>query len=238
MATDETEFLPVLRRGKHRTGRRGACFMEMASVLAGERFTDHPACTHPLLAHLARLVNDYTSDRSRQRLARHVPSVIGLRSADPRWDHEIALLAATTAMPYASPRRRPMLALGILACDRLLARHERRAPGTLRPESEAALAADPASAAWARRTGTDRLLGHPGPGILECAVPAIARARGVDSDALLHDLLLDAIALCRRLDEETTQAHRETVVLEALELAPARYREGAPAAYRATAPTR
>lgn len=206
MRADETEFLPVLRRGKHRNGRRGACFMEMASVLAGERFSDHPACTHPLLAHLARLVNDYTSDRARQRLAEHVPAVIGLRSADPRWDHEIALLAATTAMPYASGRRRPMLALGVLACDRLLARPDGRAPGTLRPASEAALALDPASMAWARRTGTDRLLGHPGPGILEYAVPAIARARGVDNDAVLRELLLDAIALCRRLAAETTTA--------------------------------
>ena len=54
--------IPVLSRGHHRTPRRGACFMELASVLAGERWSDHPACTHPLLAELARLVNDDTSD--------------------------------------------------------------------------------------------------------------------------------------------------------------------------------
>ena len=46
--------MPVLSRGKHRSPRRGACFMELASVLAGERWSDHPACTHPLLAQLAR----------------------------------------------------------------------------------------------------------------------------------------------------------------------------------------
>ncbi len=29
--------------------------MELASYLAGERWSDHPACTHPLLAEAARL---------------------------------------------------------------------------------------------------------------------------------------------------------------------------------------
>ena len=52
------ELVPVLSRGKHRSPRHGACFMELASYLAGERWSDHPACTHPLLAALARDVND------------------------------------------------------------------------------------------------------------------------------------------------------------------------------------
>ena len=57
--------IPVLSRGRHRTPRRGACFMEFASYLAGERWSDHPACTHGTLAHLARMVNDLTSDAGR-----------------------------------------------------------------------------------------------------------------------------------------------------------------------------
>jgi hypothetical protein len=36
-------LLPVLSRGKHRNPRKGACFMEFASLLAGERWSDHPA---------------------------------------------------------------------------------------------------------------------------------------------------------------------------------------------------
>jgi hypothetical protein len=59
----------LLSRGKYRSPRKGACFMELASLLAGERWSDHPACTHPLLAAVARQVNDYTSDAGRQRLA-------------------------------------------------------------------------------------------------------------------------------------------------------------------------
>ena len=34
--------------------------MEMASYLAGERWSDHPKCTHPLVASVARMVNDNT----------------------------------------------------------------------------------------------------------------------------------------------------------------------------------
>ena len=64
------ELVPVLSRGKHRTPRHGACFMELASYLTGERWSDHPACTHPLLAALARDVNDFSSDAGRSRLAR------------------------------------------------------------------------------------------------------------------------------------------------------------------------
>ncbi len=77
--------IPVLSRGKHRNPRRGACFMEMASVLAGEPWSDHPKCTHPLVAHLARMVNDYTSDDGRARLAPHIPSVVGIRGGGLPW---------------------------------------------------------------------------------------------------------------------------------------------------------
>jgi hypothetical protein len=62
-------MLPMLGRGKHRNPKKGACFMELASFLAGERWSDHPSCTHPLVAMLARAVNDLTSDHARPRLA-------------------------------------------------------------------------------------------------------------------------------------------------------------------------
>ena len=65
--------LPTLSGGKHRSPRKGACFMEFASLLAGEPWSDHPACTHPLLAAVARHVNDSTSDAGRARLAELSP---------------------------------------------------------------------------------------------------------------------------------------------------------------------
>ncbi len=77
--------VPILSRGKHRSPRRGACFMEFASFLAGERWSDHPSCTHPLLAQLARQVNDSLSDGDRQQLVPLIPLVVGRRGDDRTW---------------------------------------------------------------------------------------------------------------------------------------------------------
>src|SRR5215211_5029994 len=41
------ELMPQLSPGGHRSPRKGACFMELASYLAGERWSDPPGCTHP-----------------------------------------------------------------------------------------------------------------------------------------------------------------------------------------------
>src|SRR5437868_1404715 len=103
------EFLPLLTRGKHRSPRHGACFMEFASYLAGERWSDHPACTHPLLASLARQVNDRISDDARQTLLDVVPDVIGLTTDDLRVDALIALRAAATALPVVSEERQRVM---------------------------------------------------------------------------------------------------------------------------------
>ncbi len=99
------ELVPLLSRGKHRNPRRGACFMELASYLAGERWNDHPACTHPLLAALARDVNDYTSDAGRPRLVGLIPSVIGLTGDDLHIDARIALACARLALPVVAASR-------------------------------------------------------------------------------------------------------------------------------------
>src|SRR6266498_5438030 len=104
-------LLPMLARGKHRNPRKGACFMELASLLAGERWSDAPACTHPLLAVLARNVNDYTTDPGRPRLAELIPSVIGLTGDDLHIDARIALRAATTALPVVSTERQRVMAV-------------------------------------------------------------------------------------------------------------------------------
>jgi hypothetical protein len=76
--------LPQLSRGAHLSPEAGACFMEYVSVLAGEPWSDQPRCTHPVLAELARMVNDSTSQAGRNRLVPFIPSVIGLTSEDPR----------------------------------------------------------------------------------------------------------------------------------------------------------
>src|SRR5215218_10199809 len=142
-------LLPMLSRGKHRRPRTGACFMEFASLLAGERWSDHPACTHPLLAAVARHVNDYTSDAARPRLADLIPSVIGLTGEDLHIDARIALRSATTALPVVAAERQRVMAVSVLACERVLAGLDGRPGGGLEEQSRAALAQVPHAAAWA-----------------------------------------------------------------------------------------
>lgn len=91
--------LPTLGRGRHPGGgKTGACVMEYVSVLAGQRFTDHPRCTHPALAGLARQVNDRIRDDAvRARLASLAPALIGTRGGDPRVTLTIALACLRAA---------------------------------------------------------------------------------------------------------------------------------------------
>jgi hypothetical protein len=81
--------------------------MEYVSVLAGERFGDHPRCVHPALAAFARAVNDrITVDGVRSRLALLVPDLITVDERDPRVGPQITvtcLLAAAAVRPL--PRR-------------------------------------------------------------------------------------------------------------------------------------
>jgi hypothetical protein len=196
------EQLPILSRGKHRNPRKGACFMELASYLAGERWSDHPACTHPLLAAVARSVNDYTSDAGRPRLAVLIPSVIGLTSDDPHVDVRIALGCARTALPVVAAERQRVMAVSILACERVLADLDRRAADSLEEASRWALEQAPHAAGWARRyareirTSSTGFRRHAAPSIVSSAVEGIARACIPEPDEMLHDLLVEAISEC------------------------------------------
>ena len=58
--------------------------MEYVSVLAGERFSDRPSCTAPVLAWLAQRVNDAVSDDGRPELALRAPLLArGASGHDP-----------------------------------------------------------------------------------------------------------------------------------------------------------
>jgi len=199
------ELLPILSRGKHRSMRKGACFMEMAAVLAGERWSDHPQCTQPLLAELARHVNDCTSDDNRHQLAVLIPSVVGLRSDDPRMDARIALRCATSALPMAAQERQNALAVAVLTAERVLADLDGRPVGDLEPGSQLALDSAPLAAKWAdelvRRAGIS-LKGfhrHAAPSTVRLAVRGIADACVSDPDRILRRLLTDVIEDCEAL---------------------------------------
>lgn len=207
--TKRYDFLPLLGRGKHRNPRKGACFMELASYLAGERWSDSPACTHRLLAHLARLVNDFTDDASRPHLAPLIPSVIGLQSNDPRWDHELALLAAAHALPIAAEPSQRSLAVGMLACERLYAEFEGRPVGSLTARTREAFQQVPLAEGWARQfLSVTRTAGSrsPAAAVIEQATRSIAFACITDADERLRDLLVAAIDLCRDMAGRADEA--------------------------------
>ena len=196
------ELIPILSRGKHRSPRKGACFMELVSYLAGERWSDHPACTHPLLAELARDVNDCTSDAGRPRLAELIPSVIGLTGEDLHIDARIALMCARRALPVAAAERQQTMAVSVLACERVLAGLDGRPADWLEEQSRQALAQAPHAADWARGFTRDTPISpkafrrHVAPTTVRAAVEGIAQACVRQPDAMLRALLIDAIGAC------------------------------------------
>jgi hypothetical protein len=66
-----------LASGSHRTPDSGVCVMELASMLAGEPFTDHPRSVCPVIAALLRTCNDRFDARTRQRLLRYASEAVG-----------------------------------------------------------------------------------------------------------------------------------------------------------------
>ena len=196
------DLLPILSRGKHRSARKGACFMELASFLAGEKWSDHPACTHPLLAEVARLVNDHTADANRPALGRLIPSVIGLTTEDPRVDARITLRAARAALPIVSAERQNVMAVAILTADRVLSLIDGRPLDQLEVDSLRALDTAPHATKWAygftqgAGISIERFRRHAAPDAVRCAVQGIAHACVAEPDALLRELLADAIDVC------------------------------------------
>jgi hypothetical protein len=177
--------------------------MEFASYLAGERWSDHPACTHPALAFLARMVNDCSSDRARSRLAELIPSVIGLNGDDRRIEILVALRVATNALPIASEEQQRALAVGILSCRARLAVLG-HADEELSARIEDALQQAPLAARWARdfvalgtATTRERAVSRMAESVIRVGVLGIAQACSPGADALLHEVLRGAIADCR-----------------------------------------
>lgn len=223
------DVMPVLSRGKHRSARKGACFMELAGYLAGERWSDHPECTHPVLAGLAREVNDHVDEYGRQRIAPLIPDVIGLNGDDPRLDPWIAREAALAALPVASAERQGVAAVGVLRCERVLAELEGRPVHDISPVSRQALAEVPHAAEWAQRLsgagwGNLRTFRRrSAPTIVHSAVSGIAQACVADPDSILVDLLAETIGKCREwIQAEVPAGVDEKQWREACELTGAR----------------
>jgi len=212
------DVMPHLSAGRHRNPRRGACFMEFASYLAGERWSDHPACTDRTLASLARGVNDLVADTRRDELLELIPRVVGLCGGS-ELGLVVALRAAITALPVASMERQRVLAAGILTICSLL--EQRGVPSTgIRDEAHRVLDEVPDAARWARTHITSISPRYPQLDTVSCelvvatAVVGAARACVADPDAVLVRMLSAAVGDVERLVRPAAPAPmRETALV-------------------------
>jgi hypothetical protein len=70
-----------LAPGSHSSPREGACVVELASILAGEEFSDRPRCVDPVIAAFLRGWNDRAGHADRQRLRPYAERIVGSRGS-------------------------------------------------------------------------------------------------------------------------------------------------------------
>jgi hypothetical protein len=93
--------------------------MELASMLAGERFGDHPVSVCPVIGSLLRAHNDAIDDRRRQDLYRYAAEVVGSRSSGAVQEARAARLTEWSAQVRRRERAR-CRPLGLRALSRWL----------------------------------------------------------------------------------------------------------------------
>ena len=87
------DTLPPLAKGAHKAGDDIACCMEAVAFVAGERWSDHPACACPVIGAFLRTWNDDLPDDERDALLRPlVPLLVGTRST-PAVERRRAMMA-------------------------------------------------------------------------------------------------------------------------------------------------
>lgn len=181
--------------------------MEYASLLAGEKWSDHPECTHPLLASVARQVNDHTSDDARARLVTLIPSVIGLSGDDPKIDVRIAIRCAALAIPVVAEPRQRALAVSLLVARQVLdelGETLTEEDNRLLDYGAGALASVPHATRWAEEftakhhATAKAFRKRSAPAAVRVAIVGIAEAAVPDADDRLHELLSIVIDDCSR----------------------------------------
>jgi hypothetical protein len=98
-----------LSKGKHGSPEDGACVMELASMLAGEAFSDHPVSVCPVIGAFLRAYNDWIDDDRRQDLYQYASRVVGSRG-----DDEIQRARADRMAAWSGQSRRRGWTLSLL----------------------------------------------------------------------------------------------------------------------------
>lgn len=195
MSAPAPEHLPILSRGAHNDPADGACLMEYVSLLAGERFSDRPTCTHPLLAQVARLVNDTSPDAVRHELAPLAPELIGTADGGPKVAAALVVSCGEVGLDAEPGSHR--LRRHTRRARRRLERLERRGSGW-----------------WARLTDPLYQYGSAAPAVGH-TLSALARLPEGKREEELRRLLREASGACRsyvtsRVPDEEAQARTTT----------------------------
>ena len=66
--------------GSHSSPRDGVCAVELASILAGEKFSDRPRCVCRVIAGFLRTLNDRVPHADRKLLIAYAERVVGSRA--------------------------------------------------------------------------------------------------------------------------------------------------------------
>jgi hypothetical protein len=107
-----------LSKGKHTSPEDGACVMELASMLAGEPFTDHPVSVCPVIGSFLRSYNDSIDDDRREALYGYASKVVGSRGGQRTQQVRAERLAVWADAMQRSRKlwflRSPLRALGRL----------------------------------------------------------------------------------------------------------------------------
>ena len=82
-----------LAAGSHASPREGICAVELASLLADEKFTDRPKCVCRVVAAFMRSLNDRVSHADRQRLIPYASRALGTSHGPTRLRRDICLSA-------------------------------------------------------------------------------------------------------------------------------------------------
>jgi hypothetical protein len=93
-----------LGKGKHFSARSEVCVMELASMLAGEKFTDQPRSVCPVIASFLRAYNDAIDGRRRQDLYGFAAKAVGSRASEETQRARAERLAAWT-LTYVRPQQ-------------------------------------------------------------------------------------------------------------------------------------
>ena len=91
----------TLSAGKHKSPSDGMCVMEMVAFLAGDEWTDSPACASPIVTNFCQVINDKMPQAFRDKLQGYVPRLIG--TASPEHDLERAVFLAWRAVKVHAP---------------------------------------------------------------------------------------------------------------------------------------